>query len=96
MALVNHIEPITLSVEAPHTAVDCTFAIIRDREGQKYLQLDTYGSAERKLTGKKSQSLRLSPEAVRELASIIAANYPEVIGRPNEAPDDRGIRRRTD
>ncbi|EEY36912.1 hypothetical protein VII_000664 [Vibrio mimicus MB451] len=42
-------------------------------DGEKYLQVDTYGSVKRKETGKKSQSIRFSPEAIEQLKSIISA-----------------------
>jgi hypothetical protein len=36
------------------------------------LQIDTYGSARRKIVGKKSQSMRFLPEAIKQLKEILA------------------------
>ena len=54
MAIVRKLEPITLEVEAKHTEVNSTYTIIVDQSGEKYLQIDTYGSKKRKIPGKKS------------------------------------------
>jgi hypothetical protein len=75
MAIVRKLEPITLEVDARHTEVNCTYSIIADKSGAKYLQIDTYGSKKRKIPGKKSQSIRFSPEAIKQLKSIIAKEY---------------------
>ena len=70
MAIVKKLEKIDLDRESKHTEVEATYAIV-DVDGQKHLQIDTYGSATRKIPGKKSQSLRFSPEALKQLKSII-------------------------
>jgi hypothetical protein len=75
MAIVRHLEEHPLQVEASHSETDCTYTLVKDREGKKYLQIDTYGSPDRKLEGKKSQSIRFAPEAVAELREIIARHF---------------------
>ena len=71
MAIVRKLEPITLEIDAKHTEVNCTYSIIVDNAGEKYLQIDTYGSKKRKIPGKKSQSVRFSSEAIEQLKAII-------------------------
>jgi hypothetical protein len=39
------------------------------------LQIDTYGSVDRKLPGKKSQSLRFAPEAINQLREILDSHF---------------------
>ncbi|TSK07497.1 MAG: methionyl-tRNA formyltransferase [Geobacter sp.] len=63
----------SLERESKHTKVDCTYDVILV-DGKKYLQLDTYGSAQREIKGKKSQSIRLSPEAIEQLKKIFLQN----------------------
>jgi len=75
MAIVRHLELQQLSVEAAHSETECTYSIVRDRAGAMYLQIDTYGSRERKIAGKKSQSIRFAPEAIRELKQILASQF---------------------
>ena len=77
MAIVRHLERHQPEVEASHSETDCTYAIIRDPDGRTYLQVDTYGSRERKIAGKKSQSIRFAPEAIKELRAILAAHFSD-------------------
>ena len=67
MAIVKKMERIELERDSRHTEVDCTYFIFEDDNGNKYLQIDTYGSKKRKIPGKKSQSIRFSPEAIKQL-----------------------------
>ena len=71
MAIVRKLERISLERDSSHSEVDCTYSIIQGSAGQKFLQIDTYGSAIRKFTGKKSQSIRFSPEAIAQLRDIL-------------------------
>jgi len=71
MAIVRHLERITLDKESKHTEVDCTYSAIYS-DSETFLQVDTYGSKERQLKGKKSQSIRFSEEAISELKRIIS------------------------
>ena len=64
MAIVRKLDPIQLDRDSKHSEVDCTYSVIEDDKGNKYLQIDTYGSKTRKIPGKKSQSIRFSPEAI--------------------------------
>jgi hypothetical protein len=70
MALITKIVHEPLESRVSHTNAECTYDIVLD-EGVKYLQLDTYGSNRRQIKGKKSQSLRLSPEAITQLKAIL-------------------------
>jgi hypothetical protein len=76
MAIVRHLEEQLLQIEASHTETECTYSLVKDGDGTKYLQVDTYGSTGRKIEGKKSQSIRFSPEAVAELKLIIGRHFP--------------------
>ena len=71
MAVVRKLEPQTLEKGSPHTEVDCTYSIVADEQGHRCLQVDTYGSTTRKFPGKKSQSVRFSPEAILQLKELL-------------------------
>ena len=75
MAIVKKMERIELERDSKHTEVDCTYAVLEDDKGNKYLQIDTYGSKTRKIPGKKSQSIRFSPEALKQLKEILKQNF---------------------
>lgn len=74
MAIVTILERKDLERDSKHSDVQCTYAIV-DANEKRYLQIDTYGSAVRKMPGKKSQSLRFSPEAVKQLKEIINKEF---------------------
>lgn len=46
------LERVDLERDSKHTEVDCTYSII-EADGNKYLQIDTYGSSTRKIPGEK-------------------------------------------
>ena len=71
MAIIRKMEKIELERDSRHTEVDSTYSIIISSNGTKYLQIDTYGSKRRQIAGKKSQSLRLAPEAIKQLKNIL-------------------------
>ncbi len=75
MAVVRKLEPLTLEKDSPHTEVDCTYSVISDNQGRRYLQIDTYGSSTRRIPGKKSQSIRFAPEAIEQLKALLATHF---------------------
>lgn len=72
MAIVRRLEHLTLSKDTKHTEVDSTYSIV-NAGGETFLQIDTYGSEQRKTEGK-SQSIRLSKEAILQLFDIVNKN----------------------
>jgi hypothetical protein len=70
MAILRSLTHAVLEKDMQHTEVDGTYAIVSDKEG-KNLQIDTYGSLQRKMPGKKSQSIRFGPEAISQLKAIL-------------------------
>lgn len=75
MALVRRLEHVPLQVNVRHSEVDATYSLIQDDDGRRYLQIDTYGAADRQIPGKKSQSIRLAPEAITALKKILAESF---------------------
>ena len=71
MALVKALRKIILERDSHHSDAECTYAVVVDERGRKLLQLDTYGSPTRQIRGKKSQSIRFTPEAIKQLQAII-------------------------
>jgi len=70
MAIVRKLEELKLEKNSPHTEVDGTYSIISAEDGN-YLQIDTYGAKDRQEQGKKSQSIRFSPESLDQLRDIL-------------------------
>lgn len=75
MALVRNLISLGLEKDSVHSEAECTYSISRDSEGNKYLQVDTYGSKTRRMPGKKSQSIRFAPEAISQLKRILAEQF---------------------
>jgi len=71
MAIVRKLERINLERDTRHSEVECTYSIINTDEG-RCLQVDTYGSSVRQEKGKKSQSIRFSPEGIIQLKKILS------------------------
>jgi hypothetical protein len=49
--------------------------ILGEMEGEKFVQLDSYGSADRKFVGKRSQSMRLTKEAYDQLVRLGESHF---------------------
>lgn len=71
MGLVHKLKEQTLERDSVHADVDCTYSIV---DG-KFLQIDTYGSQDRKIPGKKSQTIRFSPEAIEQLKDVLLKHF---------------------
>lgn len=74
MALINKLVLQELERDVNHSIVDATYSIVTNDDG-KFLQIDTYGSNKRQIRGKKSQSFRLSEEAINELKIILEKEF---------------------
>jgi hypothetical protein len=75
MALISAFEPSSPDTQRLHGPVTCgyrTFTV----DGRRVLQLDTYGSAQRQIPGKISQSIQLDAGSARELLGIIEEAFP--------------------
>lgn len=76
MAIVRELRLIHLELNSKHTEAAATYSIVQDKDGMKLLQIDTYGSTDREVPGKKSQSMRFSPAAIDQLRTILAKEFP--------------------
>ena len=72
MALVKKITKETRNAKL-HNEVEATFNII-NVDGETYIQINTFGSNERHLKGKVSQSIQLSIDVIKEINEIIGLN----------------------
>lgn len=78
MAFVTEItEATTEHRSRPHSTCTAGWRL-SERDGARVLQLDTYGSPQRKDTGTISQSLQLDAERARELVKIIRQAFPSI------------------
>lgn len=75
MALVHHLQKGYKEKDSIHRSTECSYYIVHNKKGEKFLQLDTYGSAEREIPGKISQTIQFSPEAIEQLRQILATEF---------------------
>lgn len=75
MALVNNIEKGFKDRGGIHKPTDCSYFIVYGEKGEKFLQLDTYGSQDREMQGKISQSIQFSQSAIEQLKKLINQEF---------------------
>ncbi|WP_298199129.1 hypothetical protein [Novosphingobium sp.] len=74
MAIVRSFETKELDRQSKHSEVEATISLL-DVDGEKFVQIDTYGSKDRAMPGKVSQSLRLSKSAFEQLMQIAEDHF---------------------
>jgi len=75
LALVSKLEKIQLTRTGAHEPADATYTVFQDEAGNPYLQIDTYGSANREMKGKKSQSIQFDRDSAKALMDILKQTY---------------------
>ncbi len=70
MALIKSFTEKKPERESRHTEAEATWYVGGDGD-TKFLQIDTYGSSDRQIAGKVSQSIRLDARAARNLRALI-------------------------
>lgn len=74
MAIVRNVEHKELDRQSKHSEVEATVSLI-EADGEKFLQIDTYGSKDRAVPGKVSQSLRLTKSAFEQLSKLAEKHF---------------------
>ena len=75
MARINEFEAVSGESTTVHGPVGCGYRSF-SFGGEKYLQLDTYGSAHRAIPGKVSQSIQLDRAGALALCRILLETFP--------------------
>ena len=79
MALIAQLTEITKARQTVHKPVECAYSVFAGPDGQRYLQLETFGSKERKVVGVTSQSIQLSESSAAELKRLIEEIFPRLL-----------------
>lgn len=77
VAFVGKFFKVSISNGHRHSECECGWSITH-RDDSRVLQLDTYGSPDRKLAQKQSQSLQVDEEGARELLRILLIAFPSL------------------
>jgi hypothetical protein len=77
MALLKSSKFIRIEKErnSVHKEVDTTYTSFTNNSGEKYFQIDTYGSSDRQFKGKISQSIQLNKRAAQELITVLKNEF---------------------
>jgi hypothetical protein len=77
MAMIERFEERPLEPTRVHAGVHCGYRAI-DLGNRRVLQLETYGSKERKIPEKVSQVIQLDEAGAKELKRIIERSFPGI------------------
>lgn len=77
MALVSVIESSQKERQAVHRPTRCLSSVVVARDGQRYIQLDTYGSDEREHPEKISQSIQFDKAGAGQLLQLLKQTFPD-------------------
>lgn len=71
---IDHFSKVTKDRSHIHEPADATFSIIYEGD-RKLFQIDTYGSADRKVKGKASQSIQMDKEVAQKIVEILKTEF---------------------
>jgi hypothetical protein len=75
MALVRKIESATAERHSVHPEVECTYISFATANGDRYVQLNTYGSPTREVKDRPSQAMQFDAEGAERLVKILKAEF---------------------
>jgi PBP1b-binding outer membrane lipoprotein LpoB len=70
MALINKITKETRNARL-HNEVEATYNLV-NKNGETYIQINTFGSDDRAIKGKVSQSIQFSQDVIKEIGQILS------------------------
>lgn len=73
MALIKRLDPITRNAQV-QKEVQASYNVLVS-SGEKYVQINTYGSSERQEKGVVSQTLQINKEAAVQLVDILRREF---------------------
>ncbi len=74
MALISSFEQRSMVRNSVHDGIGATYSTF-ERDGRRFIQVDSYGRAEREIPGKKSQSFQLDEKSARALFEILRDTF---------------------
>jgi hypothetical protein len=74
MALIRSLERKSMDRNSIHREIRATYTLF-ECDGRRFIQLDSYGTDERQIPGKKSQSLQFDDAGARALFDILKRHF---------------------
>jgi hypothetical protein len=78
MALITQFEPITKDQPKVHKPTRCAYFSFIGPRDKRYIVLETYGSEDRQMPDKVSQSIQFDQEAAARLIAILRQEFPNL------------------
>jgi hypothetical protein len=78
MALVSLIEMSHKERQAVHRPTRCLYSVVIADDGQRLIQLDTYGSEDREHPEKISQSIQFDKAGALQLFHLLKQTFPDL------------------
>lgn len=77
MALINEgcLKETNKERNLVHKKVEATYTFFEDEKGKGYIQIDTYGSEDRKIKGKVSQSLQFDRVSAKKMITVLKNSF---------------------
>jgi thymidylate kinase len=77
VALINFMnsERVEKERNSVHNEVRSTYTSFTNKAGEKFFQIDTYGSSNRQIQGKISQSIQFDREAATEIINLLKNEF---------------------
>jgi hypothetical protein len=74
MALVRHFNRKHMERNSIHDEISASYTVF-ERDGRRFIQIDSYGRDEREIPGKKSQTIQLDQDGARQLYTILKSEF---------------------
>ncbi len=74
MALIRHFDRKHMERNSIHDEISATYTVF-ERDGRRFIQIDSYGRDEREIPGKKSQTIQLDRGSAQELYKILKNEF---------------------
>jgi hypothetical protein len=70
MALIRHFDRKHMERNSIHDEISASYTVF-ERDGRRFIQIDSYGRDEREIPGKKSQTIQLDRDGAQQLYRIL-------------------------
>ena len=77
MGKITVLEKVKVNIPRKHEEIEAEWWVSIDKDGKSFIQIDTFGSKQRKIKGAKSQTMRFNKEIAIQLKKILQENFPE-------------------
>nr|WP_321510504.1 hypothetical protein [uncultured Hyphomonas sp.] len=74
MALIRKFEKKAMDRNSIHDEIEASYTSF-EFDGRAFVQIDSYGRAEREIPGKKSQSIQLDEQGAKQLYEILRSTF---------------------